>query len=103
MADYFQSGFTPFRVFEFAGFGTPAIVMDLKKIEMQTSIYDLSDDLKGHSVVRFIDWTPDVYLSYSVDDKQSRPIRKGQVVFISHRFLIYKYSKAPITLDLGLL
>ena len=77
--------------------------MDLKKIEMQTSIYDLSEDVKGYTVVRFIDWMPDVYLSYSVDDKQARPIRKGQVVFISHRFLIYKYSKAAITMDLGLL
>ena len=99
-----SSSVLPRSGFKFAGFRyTLRVVMDLKKIEVQTSIYDLSDDLRGYTVVRFIDWTPDVYLSYSVDDKQSRPIRKGQVIFVSHRFLIYKYSKAPITIDLGLL
>lgn len=74
----------------------------LKEILLQTSISDLSEELKGYSHVRFINWEPDIFLSFSFGDGKSRPVRKGMSVTIHPDVLVYKISKLTVKLQIEL-
>ncbi len=74
----------------------------LKEILLQTSISDLSEELRGYSHVLFVDWEPDIFLSFSFGDGKSRPVRKGMRVTIHPDMLIYKISKLPVKLQVEL-
>lgn len=74
----------------------------LKEILLQTSISELSEELRGYTHVKFINWQPDIFLSFSFDDGKSRPIRKGMSVIIHPHMLIYKISKLTVTLEVEL-
>lgn len=74
----------------------------MKKIVLQTSISELSEEISGYTRIRFVDWEPDVFISYSFGEELSKPVRKGMTVDIHRDLLIYKNSKLPVTLTVEL-
>ena len=69
-------------------------------VSLKFPITDLAQELRGYHAVRFLDWEPDVYLSYSLGNKKSVPIRKGMKVRVTHNFLLYNFSSRHVTLTL---
>ena len=63
-------------------------------------ITDITEELREYHAVRFLDWEPGVYLSYSVGNKPAVPIRKGMKVPVNHSFLLYNFSSRQVTLTL---
>lgn len=67
-----------------------------------TSIFDLSEELKGFSYVKFLDWTPDNDISYSLGNDQVQTLSKGMELRVSKNLFLYKKSKLDIVLNMDL-
>ena len=73
-----------------------------KEIFLLTSIFDLSEELKGFSYVKFLDWTPDHNIAYSIGNDQVQTLSKGMELRVSKNLFIYKKNKNDVTLTLDL-
>lgn len=73
-----------------------------KRVLLMTSIFDLSQELKGFTHVKFLDWDPDNDIDYSTGDNRLRTIYRGTELRISENLFLHKKSKSNmrITLDL---
>lgn len=74
----------------------------LKEIQIATSIFDLSDELKGFDYVRFVDWDPDNELAYSVGSGKMESIFRGMELRISQNLFLYKTQKRRMHLAMQL-
>lgn len=73
--------------------------MEKKSIVLSTAITNFSEEMRGYTKVRFVDWDPDVYLAYSIGSSSALPLRKGMKFLTSHDFFIYKYNREPVTVS----
>ena len=73
-----------------------------KRVLLMTSIFDLSEELKGFTHVKFLDWDPNIAIGYSTGDKRLRPIYRGTELKIGEDLFLHKEGKLNmrITLDL---
>ena len=77
--------------------------MSLKKIVLDAPIADLTPELFGYTSVKFIDWEPEEFLYYSTGNDEVRDVKRGDELNVSGDFLLYKESKAFVTLKIELL
>lgn len=76
--------------------------MSTKKIVLDTPIADLTPELFGYSSVKFIDWEPEEFLFYSTGNEQVKDVKRGDELNVAGDFLLYKESKAYVTLKIEL-
>lgn len=69
---------------------------------LDTPIADLTPELFGYSSVKFIDWEPEGFLFYSTGNEQVKDVKRGDELNVAGNFLLYKESKAYVTLKIEL-
>lgn len=76
--------------------------MPIKTIVLERQIVDLTPELFGYTSIRFVDWEPDEFLTFSTGTDKMRDIRRGEELAVAGDFLLYKETKAFVSLAIEL-